>query len=289
MGDFDFLGGFDFGDLGGGIAGAGGNVPNLQGVGDFTIPNMNFPNWGEGGGAFNFPPSLGGDQSNFGGFNFGQQLYDPQQGAGFTLPPGQGVMAPGQPTPPQQNPTLLQQLLGAGGGAGQGVIKDITSLGGLGLGALGIKNQIDALGLAKKQQGQQNQLQEVTQKSAQPLQQFGVQQLGQASAGRLDPAVEAMIAQWAQAQKIKMQQQFAHMGITDSTMMQQALAQIDQQSVAMKAQMLGMDKTQAIQALQAAMQGANAGVGQANAEQQQLDSLIAASNRALAALTGAAV
>lgn len=262
MGEYDFLSGLDLGDLGQGIAG-GTNIPNLGSFdGSFKL---DLPNFGSG---------LSGLAS---------QVQAPS-GGGFQaqLPPGQGVMAQGQPTPDQG--FGVRDVLGGI----QSGLKTATPFIGAGLGALGVKNQIDALGLARQQARQQKGFQEVQQKSAQPLSQFGVNQLQQAQAGHVDPSVQAMIDQWVQAQKAQLQQKFAHLGITDSTMMQQALAQIDQQAVAMRADVLGKDKQTAIYALQSAMQGAQMGAGTANAEQQQLNSLIAQANQAMAALSGSA-
>lgn len=269
MGEYDFLGGFDFGDMGG-LAGGGtqgGNIPNLGG---FNISLPEIPQ---------SSPFLGG--------------------LGSAPMPS----IPSTPTPtPQFAPAPTPQFQDAGGGQsggwlgsilgqgtpGGGILKDITGLAGVGLQGLGIKNQIDALHMAKGQSRQTNAMQEVQRKSAQPLQQFGTQQLQQAAAGHIDPSAQALIDQWVQAQKAAMMQRLSSMGITNSTMAQSAMAQIDQQAIAMKNSVLGQDKNTAINALSQAMQGATMGAGTANQEQVQLDNLIAQANKAMAQLTSAA-
>lgn len=304
MGDYDFLGGFDFGDLGNGVAGAGANMPDLGG-GQFNIPNLDLPN-------FTVPPM---DAGVMGGINIPNMPYnfpgafepgDPTGTAGGVripgvnppmLPPGQGVMAPGQPTPGQGGFDLSQIL-----GQAQGPLKTLTGLGGLGVSALGVKSSLDAARNAREQAAiqrgfQQNQqdLQKQQQQSVAPLQQFGTNQLQRSAAGQVDPAIQAYIDQWAQGQKVKMAQQFAKMGLTNSPMYQSALGQIDQQALTMRSSVIGQDKQQAIAALQAAMGGtvgamggANAGAMVANQEQNQLDNLIKSSHAALAQLNAMA-
>lgn len=190
---------------------------------------------------------------------------------------------------------LARTLTGGGGkGGSSGILGDLGDIlkgvaipaAQLGLSGLGIKSQLDAAGQAKRQAGQLGQMQQIQRESAQPLQRFGTQQLSQASAGKIDPAIQQEIDNLVQAQKLQAQQWFAKQGITDSTMMQSVLREIDNKAEAMKAQVIGMDKNTAIQALQAAMQGAGMGAQVASQEQNTLDRLIAESNRALAALSG---
>jgi hypothetical protein len=158
----------------------------------------------------------------------------------------------------------------------------------LGLSGLGIKSSLDAAGNARRQAGALAQGQQIQRESAQPLQQFGSRQLSQASAGKIDPAVQQEIDNLVQAQIMQARQWMATNKITDSTMMQSIERDIMNRAEAMKAQVIGMDKNTAIQALQAAMQGGGQISQTASQEQNQLDSLILQSNRALAALTGSA-
>lgn len=182
---------------------------------------------------------------------------------------------PGSPRQPGGGGSILGDVFGAAGGLAR-----------TGLGAFGVKNQLDAARLAKGQAGQLGQMQQIQRESAQPLQQFGTTQLSRATAGQVDPAVQQMLDNLVNSQKMQAKQWFASQGITDSTMMESVLRDIDNKAEAMKAQVLGMDKQTAIQALSQAMQGATAGAQTASQEQQALDSLIAESNKALAALTG---
>lgn len=189
------------------------------------------------------------------------------------------------------DPGAPRQPGGSGGGFFGGlsdIAKSVMPAAQLGLAGLGIKNTLDAGSLARKQAGQFGQMQQIQRETAQPLQQFGTTQLSRATAGQVDPAVQQEIDNLVQAQKIQAKQWFAKNGITDSTMMESVLRDIDNKAEAMKAQVLGMDKSTAIQALQAAMQGAGQGAQVASQEQNTLDALIRDSNKALAALTGAA-
>src|SRR5262245_31911493 len=159
---------------------------------------------------------------------------------------------------------------------------------GLGISAMGIKSSLDAAKNARDQAGLQRNFQEIQQKSAQPLQTFGTNQLQQASAGHLDPAVQAFIDQWAEAEKVKARQQMAHMQLTDSPMMKSIESEIDRRALAFRAEVLGKDKTTSIYALQSAMGGAGVGAQVANQEQGQLDNLIKSSQQALAQLNAMA-
>lgn len=273
------MGEFDFGDLGQGLDSLGTfgapNIPQLSGLDlgslpglPSTMPNTSFPS---------ISPSISTDMFAGGGRETAY-LPNPRTDPSVQFPNA----GPQQP----QGGGILGSILGQGTQGG-GILKDITGLAGVGLQGLGIKNQIDALHQAKKQSGQMNAMQEVQKKSAQPLQEFGTQQLQQSAAGNVSPAVQAMIDQWVQAQKAAMAQKMASMGITNSTMAQSAMAQIDQQALAMKANMINMDEKAAIAALSQAMQGAQGGAYTAGMEQQALDNLIAQANKAMASLTAA--
>jgi hypothetical protein len=278
MGDYDFMGGnFDFGDMGNIAAGGtGANVPNLP---DFSgLSSFNIPQFDQGiMGDVNIP----GISAPAGIFQ-GVSPSGPVDSSRFTLPPGAGVTTSpgGAPTPPDK---------GFGMGDLGSIAKNIVLPGmGLGISAMGIKSSLDAARNAREQAGMQRGFQEIQQKSAAPLQTFGTNQLQQASAGHLDPAVQQFIDDWAQTEKAKLQQQFAHMGITDSSMMQSALSEIDRRAISLRAEMLGKDKTTAIYALQSAMGGAGVGAQVANQEQGQLDNLIRSSQQALAQLNAMA-
>lgn len=243
----------DFGfDLGLGSDPFGGGTEGLPQIPTGADPNISLPDYSGGGqgGLFSFAKGLIGRGED-----------------------------PGAPRQPGASGGILGDL----GGILKGVALPAAQLG---LSGLGIKSQLDAAGQAKRQAGQLGQMQQIQRESAQPLQRFGTQQLSQASAGKIDPAIQQEIDNLVQAQKLQAQQWFAKQGITDSTMMQSVLREIDNKAEAMKAQVIGMDKNTAIQALQAAMQGAGMGAQVASQEQNTLDRLIAESNRALAALSG---
>jgi hypothetical protein len=204
----------------------------------------------------------------------------------FGIPNMTGL--PTAPAAPESS--LLDTAKGALAKGGEKAAGDpLGTLGGIartGLGALGVKRQFDAASLAKQQAGQFGQMQQVQREAIQPLSNFGNQQLQRAGAGQLDPAIQAQIDQWAQAQKVKMQQCFEHNKIGDSTMLQSAMADIDAKAVAMKGGNLQMMEQLGVTALSSAAGAAGQGAQTASQEQNALDNLIAESNKALAALTG---
>jgi hypothetical protein len=267
----------------------------------FDIPNFTVPQMGGVMSGVSIPnPNFSSSMEALPNFGLGPNAYGTNipNAPSFapSLPPGGGVMAPGQAPP--QPPSDFEKVAGTIAGG----LKTALPIAGLGLQGLNIKNQFDATRNARDQsklqrgfQQQQANLQQTQQQSIKPLQQFGTNQLQQASAGMVDPAIQAYIDEWAAAEKAKMQQYFASQGISNSTMMNTALGAIDKQALAMRASIIGQDKNTAIQALQSAMggtgtamQGAYAGAQVANQEQNQLDNLIRSSQQALAQLNAMA-
>jgi hypothetical protein len=217
---------------------------------------------------------------------------EPMAGGGGLYDFAKGLFARGQdPGAPRGEDPGAPARPGAPGGVLSdlsSIAKGIMPVAQLGLAGLGVKNQLDAAHMARQQSGNLAQFQQIQRESAQPLQQFGTQQLARAGAGQIDPAVQQEIDNLVAAQKIQARQWAARNQITDSTMIESILREIDNKAEAMKAQVIGMDKNTAIQALQAAMGGATAGGQTASREQSQLDALIAESNKALATLAGSA-
>lgn len=167
-----------------------------------------------------------------------------------------------------------------------GFAKDVLPFAGLGVAGFGIKSAVDARGAAREQAKLQRTAQQQQQQATQPLVQFGQKELALAQSGQVDPAIQANIDQWAQAAKLKATQWFAHQGITDSTMMQSVLADIDAKAVAMKNGNLQLMEQMGISALTSAAGAATSAAGTAQTEQQQIDALIRQANAALASLTG---
>jgi len=251
LGSLDFGGGFDFG---------GSSFPSGLSLGGAEASGPSFPTSG-----LNFPTS--------GGLSF----------------PDVNLAEP-----VQQSPGLMDIAKSAAGGvksAAGGLgdfAKGVMPFAQLGLGALGVKGALDASGAAKEQAKNLHQAQLLQRESTAPLTQFGTQQLQRAEAGQVDPAVSAMIDQWAQSAKIKIQQFFAQSGQGNSTGLAEELARIDQMALAMKSGELKSMEQLGVGALEGAAGAATATAGTAGREQNELEALIKAANSALSGMAGAA-
>src|SRR5439155_23057760 len=105
----------------------------------------------------------------------------------------------------------------------------------------------------------------------------------------LDPAIEASIAQWKQAMIQRVQDYAARSGQGDSTWLQSKLAEVEQQAVAMRAQMLEQEQALGLQGIGVAEAGLGTSAGAAGAAQQAAsrevgapDAVIASANKQMA-------
>jgi hypothetical protein len=106
----------------------------------------------------------------------------------------------------------------------------------------------NALAAKKSQQAGQQTTQQQQQISAQAQQQ-AQQLLAQYQSGTLSASQQASLDQLTQQTKNQVRQYFASIGQSDSTAAVQSLAQVDQQALAMKQQMLDNALAQGMQAL----------------------------------------
>lgn len=251
----------------------------------FDLGSLDFGGLDFGGSSFPSGLSLGGAESA--GPSFPTNLNFPTSG-GLSFPDVN------LSEPVSASPGLMDIARGAAGGvksAAGGLgdfAKGVMPFAQLGLGALGVKGAIDASGAAKDQARNVAQAQKLQRESTAPLTQFGTQQLQRAEAGQVDPAVSAMIDQWAQSAKIKVQQFFASSGQGNSSALAQELAHIDQMALAMKSGELKSMEQLGVGALEGAAGAATATAGTAGREQNELEGLIAAANKALSGMAGAA-
>lgn len=254
---------------------------------DFDLGSLDFGGGFDFGGS-SFPSglSLGGAESA--GPSFPSNLNLSPAGGGLSFP-DVNLSAP-----VAESPGLMdiagKAIGGVKSGAGElgNFAKGVMPFAQLGLGAMGIKGALDAGGAAKEQAKNVHAAQQLQRESTAPLTQFGTQQLQRAEAGQVDPAVSAMIDQWAQSAKIKIQQFFASSGQGNSSALAQELAHIDQMALAMKSGELKSMEQLGVGALEGAAGAATATAGTAGQQQNELEALIKAANMALSGMAGAA-
>lgn len=146
-------------------------------------------------------------------------------------------------------------------------------------------------GLVNQALKQQIEASKAAQQQAAPLANFSQEQLQAAQSGKIPPAIQAQIDQWAQAAKQRVMQMAASSGQGESSQLQAWLGWIDQQAQAMAAQALQDQIRQGIAAGGVAGNvlgtgaAAAGGAGYGAAQQQGgLEQIIAAANAAIARL-----
>jgi len=146
----------------------------------------------------------------------------------------------------------------------------------------------DAAGAAKEQARNQRRAQETQLGSSQPLAAYGSDVLSRSQAGKLDPATEAQINQWLQAEIQRIQQDFARRGQGDSSGVADAINNAKLKALAMRSQAVTSQASGGVAALSGAA-GAAGGVNQsAGQNQQSIEQLIAEANKMLASTTASA-
>jgi hypothetical protein len=158
----------------------------------------------------------------------------------------------------------------------------------LGLGATGYNfiNQGRMASQMNEQAKRIKQGQDAARAAAAPAIAAGTADVNRAQAGKLQPAMEASIAQWVEKAKADVQARFAQMGLGNSSQIQSALAQIDQAALAMRGQLLQGEQAGGITALQTGVSAGRAEAEVGAQQQQMLAQLIAAANRQLGLLGG---
>jgi hypothetical protein len=192
---------------------------------------------------------------------------------------------------------------GGGGGVGRfassvlgGLEKEVTAsplkafstalgLGGTGLNIL---NQSRIADQAKSNERFIKQSQARAAAAAAPAVAAGTADVNRASAGKLQPAQEAAIADWVQKRKADVRARFASMGLGNSTDIDAALAQVDQMATVARGQLLQGEEATGLQALGVGVQAGQAGAQSATQQQQLLMNILAGADQQLAKLAGAA-
>ena len=163
-------------------------------------------------------------------------------------------------TTPSAPPSYLDKALGAISGNPIGAAS-------VGLGAASLGEQLHALSAQKQLQS-----------AAAPAQALENQLMQQYQAGTLNPAQQAQVAQWAVQQKAQTQAYYAKAGLSNSSMEQDAMAQIDQQAQMMRQQILDSMLTSGVQAAGVAnpllIAGVNAGIQQDQAAMTNMQNFL---------------
>jgi len=240
--------------------------------------------------ADDFFPDFGGYLGDFtgtGGWSY-SGLSDVLRGAGdsspfsgLTVDPGSGMDWSG----------LAGQLFGGLKDYGLPALKAGTGLMGLASGIRGGIQTGQMTALEQQAIKRQADLAKLAQQEAKPMADFSQAELGMAQQGKIPPAVQAQIDQWAQAAKQRVMQMAAQSGQGESSQLQAWLSWIDQQAQAMGAQALQDEIRSGIAAggtagsIIGAGAGAAGGAGYGAAGQQSgMEQIIAAANAAIARL-----
>jgi hypothetical protein len=218
------------------------------------------------------------------------------------------VGAGGSIDPSQFGPEFPGRVdAGGGDGGGSGVGRFASSvLGGLekevtasplkafstalGLGGTGLNilNQSRIADQAKSNERFIKQSQARAAAAAAPAVAAGTADVNRASAGKLQPAQEAAIADWVQKRKADVRARFASMGLGNSTDIDAALAQVDQMATVARGQLLQGEEATGLQALGVGVQAGQAGAQTATQQQQLLMNILAGADQQLAKLAGGA-
>jgi len=234
----------------------GGGTPGGFSLADATAPSRGF--------------SLGGDTSGFSvpsAYSFANQLPmdAPQAGGGFNW----------GNVPRDVGRSLTTDPLGS-----------VAKIAGIGTGALGIANQLSAAKGVQQAQQVQTGAMKRAETAAAPAVSMG-QQLTQATqAGQLPAAQTTALEQWKERAKADMRAKLAHLGISDSTTMNQYMQAIDMQAEEMKGKLLQSQGALGLEALQTGVSAATGGAQIAGQQMQVLNNLITQANQSLGLMTG---
>ena len=186
-----------------------------------------------------------------------------------TVPPGalSADMAVPDPTAAANPPGLMQQALNGASSLGSKALNGIANN----------PLQAGALGLAGYNVLSQKQMQASASDFANQLKQLGIplnnasnQLLANYAAGKLNPGDQYAIQQFVQQNVAQAKQYYASAGLGDSSMAQQAIAQIEAQGQAMTSAALQSYLTSATQLATAGNAPITAGINQQIAADQQL-------------------
>ena len=160
----------------------------------------------------------------------------------------------------------------------------------LGLGATGLSfaNQSRALSQMKGQEQLIKRGQQQAQAAAAPAIAAGTTDIQRAQAGKLQPAMEAAIAQWVQRSKADMAARYAQMGQGNSSALQGEYEKIDQMALSMRGQLLQGEEALGGRLLQTGVSATGAGTQTAQNQERLLADLIASANQQLGQLGGRA-
>ncbi len=209
-----------------------------------------------------------------------QDVAPPDTGGGFSLPSGADIKGAASDFGSVAKAALPFVQLGT---AGLGIASGVK----------GGQQLAEQTNIAKRAEQRQEQIAGHAASAAAPLEAFSQQQLNLAQQGKLDPATEAQLAQWAQGWKQKIADFAAKSGQGNSEQVIAWNQWIDQQVIAARQQGIQAMESGAVGAagtaggILSAGAGAAGGAGAAAAGQQSgLTNLIAEANKQLSALTG---
>lgn len=180
-------------------------------------------------------------------------------------------------------------LGGLGDMAGRAAANPLDSLSrmlGLGTAGLTAANAIQAMQRGRTQQQNLQRGQEMAFTAAQPAIDYGTQTLAATSRGQLPAAMETWIDDIIQRQKMAARARMSQLGISDSTMMDQRLEEIERRGISARAALLNGQTDLALRALGlGGQQGAAAGTIGAG-QDQQINQMLADANRMMGLLAG---
>lgn len=186
---------------------------------------------------------------------------------------GPGTSLVSSPVTPAGDPSLIQKGIDALGGYG----KDIAGA---------AKTAAPYAGLAASVYGQRQQAgaQKQFQKLAQPVSDASNQLLNQFKAGQLNPTDQYAIAQWSDQAKAQAKQYYAKAGLSNSSMEQSALAQIDAQGENMRQQAVQSLLTNGLKAAGVANPTLTAGINAGVKQDQETQTALADFMKVLAGM-----
>src|SRR5262245_33724378 len=194
---------------------------------------------------------------------------------------------------PAADPTAMSGPIGGGGGfLGDlsGYAKQVLPFLQLGTQGLGAYTGIQGMLQAGKHNQFLTSAQQTAQGAAAPALAAGQQLIPAGTSalmgGNLPPGLEATVNNWKNSWRQQLRNYYAKAGITDSTMMAQVEAQIEEQAQMLRAQLAQGMISSGTSALQPALQGAQIGGSLAERSGDTTTAAIAAANQALSRLLG---
>ena len=187
----------------------------------------------------------------------GTNLFDAQAAGVAPVPPSYSAGPGGGAA---STPSYLDKALSAISGNPIGAAS-------VGLGAASLGEQLHALSAQKQLQS-----------AAAPAQALENSLMQQYQAGTLNPAQQAQVAQWSDQQKAQTQAYYAKAGLSNSSMEQDAMAQIDSKAQMMRQQILDSMLTSGVQAAGVAnpllTAGVTAGINQDQAAMTSMQNFL---------------